>query len=143
MSAVLQEGAVGLPDLDEGGTTPDLADGALADMALVWQSCERDRLLLRKARTSVTSMRSSGASPSTPPPPGVLPPLLPLPLFPAIHITMSYGVYNPNCVDTRTVNQAKCNVLCTSMALLCGQACNILQVFIFKGFCSTFLHITA
>lgn len=49
-----------MPVLEEGGATPDITDAQMVDVALVWQSCERERLTQQRARTSVTSLRSSG-----------------------------------------------------------------------------------
>lgn len=46
-----------------GGVTPDVGDAELADVARLWQECQHGRSARRRARTSVTSMYSSGAPP--------------------------------------------------------------------------------
>ena len=52
------------PGLDSsGGMTPDVGDAELADVARLWQECQHGRSARRRARTSVTSMYSSGAPP--------------------------------------------------------------------------------
>ena len=50
-----------------GGTTPDVGNAQLADVAALWQECRRGRSTRRRARTSVTSMYSSGAPPTMTP----------------------------------------------------------------------------
>lgn len=45
------------------GVTPDVSEAEAADLAAVWQRCEREKLsLARRARTSVSSLRSSGTN---------------------------------------------------------------------------------
>ena len=57
-----EEGCQPGPD-SSGGVTPDVGDAELADVARLWQECQHGRSARRRARTSVTSMYSSGALP--------------------------------------------------------------------------------
>ncbi len=53
-------------EVKDGDGNDDVSAAELADVTLMWQTVERDSRLRgrRRARTSVTSLRSSGDSPS-------------------------------------------------------------------------------
>jgi hypothetical protein len=57
--------AADLPTKEEAAGNADVAAAELADVALMWQTVEQESRLRRhrRARTSVTSLRSSGDSP--------------------------------------------------------------------------------
>ena len=46
--------------LQSTGAAPDVGEAELADVALVWRECQHGRAARRRARTSVTSLYSSG-----------------------------------------------------------------------------------
>lgn len=54
----------GLPQLEDGKGAPDVVDAELADVALMWRNVELESRMRghRRARTSVTSLRSSGVT---------------------------------------------------------------------------------
>ena len=50
----------GASPLQSTGAAPDVGEAELADVALVWRECQHGRAARRRARTSVTSLYSSG-----------------------------------------------------------------------------------
>ena len=46
--------------LQSTGAAPDVGEAELADVALVWRECQNGRTARSRARTSVTSLYSSG-----------------------------------------------------------------------------------